>query len=82
MPLCQKTHEITPEIVFRETRLRISLISHTMHFNLSQTDAVRKHFVSTLSVEKLSAFCGSQFHLAMLGTGSLFLIGSNVKSSN
>ena len=80
MPLCQQTNEKVLEIVFRESRLRISLISQTVYFNLSQDDALRKCFVSTFSKEKMYAFCCFQLHLAGLGIGSLVIIGSNVQA--
>lgn len=50
-----------------------------MHLNLSQTEVMRKHFVSTFREEKLYAFCSCQLHLAELGILHLVTVGSSVQ---
>lgn len=53
-----------------------------MHFNLSQTDAVRRCFVTTFSEEKMSLSAAPSSVWAVLGTVSLVTNDPMSKSSN
>ena len=76
MPLCQKTDEIVPEIVFSSNWFRISLISQSVHLNLSLVNAIKKciHF----QCRKEVCFFLLPATLDCVGPLQLVVIGSGV----
>lgn len=81
MPLCQKTYEIVPEIVFGQNWFRISLISQSVHLNLSLVNAIRKKFIH-FQCRKELCFLLLPALLGCVGSLQLGVIGPMCNSSN